>query len=163
MAADSNMVVSVAIADEVRGELFLRYQIAHSEYRAEVQLGWERQKFFLTLAVAISTGVMLDLGGGDYGLAATALQLSTTIAFAGSLISTRSHKRYKAAIQQVQKIEDALLITDVQTTGGQRTNRGAVRGEWFSVGTVISFVFAMIVLFNVAATITLARSPSGIQ
>jgi hypothetical protein len=131
-----------------RHELLERYKIAHAEYRAEVAIGWDRQKLCLTLSAALTGAVAV---AATRPLAARlTLVAAALIAIAGVLLGVRSHARYRATREQLRAIEDALGISDVQTTGGQREARGAARFERFRVVDVLAMVFVLIAAIDVA-------------
>jgi len=130
-----------------RAELFERYKLAHAEYRAEVALGWDRQKLFLVLPATL-TALVSSLA--THRLAAqVALGTAALVALAGALVVFRSHGRYRATRASLQALEDALGITDLQTTGGQREARGSMRLEAFRVVDVLLAVFLLIALLDV--------------
>lgn len=134
-----------------RKELLERYKLAHAEYRAEVALGWDRQKLFLTinpaLTALLSSQVHVGIG------ARLALGAAALVALAGLLIVRRSHTRYRATYATLAALEDQLGITDLQTTGGQREARGSLRLENFRVVDVISALFAVLAALDLALAV----------
>jgi len=124
-----------------RAELLERLKLAHAEYRAEVALGWDRQKLFLTLNPALTAG--LTLSGGHSLALRLAYTLAAFVALCGALIVLRSHRRYQAARATLQAIEDQLGLEDLQTTGGQRAARGGPRLERFRIVDVVAITFVM--------------------
>lgn len=130
-----------------RQELLERLKLAHAEYRAEVALGWDRQKLFLTLNPLLTAGLAAsDVHTPAARLAAGAAAL---VAIAGMLIVLRSHGRYQAARAALLQLEDALDLQDLQTTGGQRELRAGLRLEKFRVVDVIVTVFALLAAVDV--------------
>lgn len=130
------------MTDDERKELLERLKLAHAEYRAEVALGWDRQKLFLTLNPVLTAGL---LASGAHTLAARyACVLAALIALAGALVVRRSHGRYRAARAALQRLEDQLGLEDLQTTGGQREARGGLRLERFRVVDVLVGVFLLL-------------------
>lgn len=126
--------------------LIERYRIAYAEYRAEVSLGWERQKLFLTLNPALTA----FLSSTPSGLTRCVTLLATAgIALAGALIVRRSHTRYQAARGALLALEDALGFQDLQTTGGQRAARGNPHSERFRIVDVIAIVFLLLAAIDV--------------
>jgi hypothetical protein len=134
-----------------RKELIERWKLAHAEYRAEVALGWDRQKLFLTVNPAL-TALMASSAhtgiGARLGLVAAALT-----ALAGVLVVRRSHGRYRATRTALQSLEDALGIQDLQTTGGQREARGEPRLERFRVVDVVAGLFLTLAALDIALAV----------
>jgi hypothetical protein len=126
---------------EEETKLFERYKLAFAEYRAEVSLGWERQRLFLTLNPTLTAIIPLM---GKHKLAATfALVVASAVSIAGAFIVSRSHDRYRAARTTLQSIESQLKIEDFQTTGGMREERGLMRLERYKVSTVVIIVLLL--------------------
>jgi hypothetical protein len=125
-----------------------RYKTAYAEYRAEVALGWDRQKLFLTLPAGL-TALVSSIGSHRVA-AQIALVASALVALAGALIVRRSHGRYRAARATLLAIETELGVQDLQTTGGQREARGGLRLERFRVVDVLVGVFCLIAALDVA-------------
>lgn len=108
-----------------------RWKLAHAEYRAEVALGWDRQKLFLTLSPTLTVGAVLA-GLAERGTthahrlaAQLAFMVAALVALAGTLVVYRSHTRYRAARATLLKLEAELGISDQRTTGGQREAQDA--------------------------------------
>jgi hypothetical protein len=136
------------MSTENRPELLERYKLAYAEYRAEVALGWDRQKLFLTLP---STITALTSALATHRLAAqAALLCAVLLSLTGMLVVWRSHGRYRATRQAMQALEDRLGIEDLQTTGGQREARGLMRLEAFRIVDVLIVVFAIIGALDLA-------------
>lgn len=136
---------------ESRAEAVERLKLAHAEYRAEVALGWDRQKLFLTLNPAL-TAALVASGAHSIGNQ-LAFGAAALIALSSTFIVLRSHKRYQATRAVVQRLEDALGFADLQTTGGQRAERGLPRLERFRIVDVIAFVFVMLAIVDVALAV----------
>lgn len=131
-----------------RAELLERLRLAHAEYRAEVALGWDRQRLFLTLNPVLTAGLAAT---GAHTLAARlACGVAAIVALAGALVVLRSHGRYRAARAALQAREDALGYEDLQTTGGQREARGGLRLERFRVVDLLVAVFVALAAVDVA-------------
>lgn len=136
---------------EARRELIERYKLAHAEYRAEVALGWDRQKFFLSLNPALTTliaAVVRTSSAARLALAAAALT-----ALAGTAIVRRSHGRYRATRATLFAVEDLLGIQDFQTTGGQRAARELPRLERYRIGDIVAAVFVLNALLDIALAV----------
>ncbi len=129
-------------------DLFKRYSIAYQEYRAEVTLGWDRMKTFLTInptftvLLAMNDKVTLPVRLAAIGAA--------SIALAGALIVHRSHKRYKATQGPLQQLQRDLGIEDILTTGGQREAVGLARLEQYRIADVVTWVFVLIAALDLA-------------
>lgn len=139
------------VADE-RSERFERYKLAHAEYRAEVALGWDRQKLFLTLNPAVTA--LVGVAAQSHALVARAAFVAAALtALAGALVVRRSHTRYQAARAVLQRLEDELGISDLQTTGGMRAAREMPRLERFRVIDVVVGVFVLYALLDLLAAL----------
>ena len=130
-----------------------RYKLAHAEYRAEVALGWDRQKLFLGLPASLTA--LVSLAHADRLAAVFALVCSALVSAAGTFVVLRSHGRYQATRAVVQRLEDELGFADLQTTGGQRHARGLPRLERFRVVDIVVVVFAAVALLDVALAVQL--------
>jgi hypothetical protein len=131
-----------------RRELLERYKIAYAEYRAEVTLGNERQKLFVTLnpvIAALSSSARIELATAALALAAGASVL-------GILLVGRSHGRY-------QRTRDVLLglarelgwEADWQTTGGMREAQGSPRWEGPRVTSAVKALLGLYAAFDLVA------------
>ena len=129
-----------------------RWKVAHAEYRAEVALGWDRMKLFVTLNPVLTAGIVAS--DARPHTARLALVAAAAVALAGTLIVRRSHSRYQATRAVVLRLEDELGFADLQTTGGQRAAREGPRLEWFRVVDVLAFVFVGIAVLDVALAVT---------
>lgn len=138
-----------------RVELFERWQLAHAEYRAEVALGWDRQKLFLTLSPTLTAGIASLADHGAHAHAAQlAFMVAALVALAGTLVVYRSHTRYRAARATLLRLETELGFEDLQTTGGQREARAGLRLEKFRIVDVLVVVFLLIAALDVALAVT---------
>lgn len=139
------------VTPDERKELLERLKLAHAEYRAEVALGWDRQKLFLTLNPVLTAGLLAN--GAHTLTARCACVLAALIALAGALVVRRSHGRYRAARAALQRLEDQLGLEDLQTTGGQREARGGLRLERFRVVDVLVGVFLLLAGLDLALAV----------
>jgi hypothetical protein len=140
--------------DQPRSELFERYKLAYAEYRAEVTLGNERQKLFVTLNPAVAA--LSSSAGKPVAIAALALAMAASLV--GITLVWRSHGRY----QQTRNVLLDLARTlgcedDWQTTGGMREARNQPRLEGPRVVTSISWLLAFYALFDLVAIYFLTR------
>jgi hypothetical protein len=132
-----------------RNELIERYKIAYAEYRAEVALGHERQKLFITLnpAVAALSAVGRPVTALVFGLAALASLIGIVLVY-------RSHGRYRQARDVLMALAIELGCSqDWQTTGGMREARGEPRFEGPRVVTAIALLLFLYACFDVAAIV----------
>jgi hypothetical protein len=130
-----------------RDELTERYSIAHSEYRQEVLLGWDRMKTFLIINPSFT--VILALKDGTTLPMRLAFAAAACIALAGVFVVNRSHSRFRATMVTVNYLEKQLGIEDIQTTGGQRERLGMLRMERYRIVDVVTVVFVVIAVIDV--------------
>jgi hypothetical protein len=135
--------------------LLERYKIAVAEYRAEVSLGTERQRLFVTLNPAIAA--LASPAGRVVVL--LALGLAALASLVGQLLVARSHARYRQTRHVLLDLARQLgCESDWQTTGGMREAQGDDRGEGVRVTTVIRFLLIAYALFDVVAIAALLWS-----
>jgi hypothetical protein len=139
-----------------RRELLERWKLAHAEYRAEVALGWDRQKLFMTLNPVLTAGLAAAAPPAPELPIVLGFGLAACVALAGMLIVLRSHSRYRATRATLQRLEDLLGFEDLQTTGGQREARGLLRLELFRVVDVIAAVFLLFALLDIVLAVLAA-------
>jgi len=137
---------------DARKEVIERWKLAHAEYRAEVALGWDRQKLFLTLNPVLTAG--LAIGGSPKLATQLGFGVAACVALAACLVVRRSHGRYRAARAVLQRLEDQLGFEDLATTGGQRAARGGPRLELFRIVDVLVGVFLLIALVDIVLAIS---------
>lgn len=108
-----------------RDTLLKAYSEHAAEYRLEVQMGWDRMKFFLTLNVALLAALT---GLGGRGLVAAAGYLAGALAsLLGAHIVTKTHGYYRNARSAFKAIERELgLGTDF----GMATTPGMLGAPW---------------------------------
>jgi hypothetical protein len=117
-----------------RDEHLALYKTAIEEYRFEVNLGWERQKFFIGLNVLLLAGLAgfakLGAAGHLNWMLALAFVMSAISSFLGAFVVLRSHRYYTSARTHFQRIEKLLgFDTDelaLVTTPGMREGHDAV-------------------------------------
>ena len=133
-----------------RAELLGLYKTAIEEYRFEVSLGWERQKFFVGLNVSLlaaSAGfAKLGADGGYDALLAVALFAIAATAVVGIFIIRKSHLYYRNTRAHFQWIEERLgyVARDLalQTTPGMKEGHNV----WPRLGRVRTVVLTIAVL-----------------
>lgn len=138
---------------EDRKEQIELYKLAVGEYRAEVSLGWDRQKLFLTLNPVLTA--FIPLVGSRSGTATRlAFVAAALIALCGVLVVRRSHGRYRAAYGLVRQYEQRLGIEGLQTTGGMREAKGLLRLERYRIVDVLVVIFVMIAALDLVMALT---------
>lgn len=130
-----------------RSELMELYRLTHAEYRAEVALGWDRQKFFLMLNPTL-LAIVGVLGTREHFAAQVALASAAAVSIAGVLVVRRSHGRYRATRTQLDVLANALGVPGVETTGGQREAHGKPRAEGFRIVTVATMVLVLFAVLD---------------
>jgi hypothetical protein len=116
-----------------RAELLGLHKTAIEEYRFEVNLGWDRQKFFVGLNVSLLAALagFAKLGGeqAHNGPLICALFADAATAVVGILVVQKSHLYYQNARDHFQRIERRLgyVTTDLalQTTSGMKEGHDA--------------------------------------
>lgn len=116
-------------------DLLALHQLAHAEHRAEVQLGWERQRFFLGVnAVLLTAGSAISAASPVAAL--PVLALGAVLSIIGALIVARSHGRTRRTRDELDAAARRAGIVGPETTGGQRVRQGKERGEGYRVVTL---------------------------
>lgn len=130
--------------------LLERYKIAYAEYRAEVSLGNERQKLFVTLNPAVAA---LSVATREPIALTAALVLAACASVVGIVLVSRSHGRYQQTRHVLLALAKQLSCeSDWQTTGGMREERGEPRYESrLKVTTAVKALLAVYALFDVVA------------
>lgn len=139
-----------------RSELMELYKLGHAEYRAEVSLGWERQKLFLTLNPTL-LAIVGALGAQEPHAAQAALAAAAAVSVAGMFVVVRSHGRYRATRAQLDVLAGELSVPGLETTGGMRQAQGKPRAEGFRVVTVVVTVLALFVLLDLILVVLWLR------
>lgn len=136
-----------------RHEAILKaYEIAHTDHRAEVALGWERQRFFLTLNPAILV-VAGGISSDSKYAAIAALAVGAVLSAVGALVVGRSHGRARRTRDQLDAAAKRVGVDGPETTGGQRALHGKPRAERFRVVTLIIAALAINGLLDAALAI----------
>jgi hypothetical protein len=130
-----------------RSELYEQYKIVFAEYRAEVTLGWERQKLFITLNPSLTS--IIAVFSKNVVATRVALSVAAMVAVCGAFVVWRAHERYRATYRSLAHVENLLNIERIQTTGGQRLARGYLRLERFKVASVIIGLLLLIAMLDV--------------
>lgn len=117
-------------------DLLALHQLAHAEHRAEVQLGWERQRFFLGVnAVLLTAGSAISAASPAAAL--PVLALGAVLSLVGTLVVTRSHGRTRRTRDELDQAARRAGVEGPGTTGGQRVLAGRARGEGYRVVTLV--------------------------
>jgi hypothetical protein len=137
-----------------RDALMKAYELAHADHRAEVSLGWERQKFFLSLNPAI----LITAGGiaARFHLAAVAaLGVGTVLSIVGALTVARSHGRTRRTRDTLDACAHRVGVEGPEVTGGQRALHGKPRKERFRVVTLMIIALAINALLDAGLAVYL--------
>jgi hypothetical protein len=129
-----------------------RYKLAYAEYRAEVALGSERQRLFVTLNPAVAA----LSSSASKPIAVAALALAAAASLVGLVLVWRSHGRYRQARGVLLAIAGELgCESDWQTTGGMRQARGEPRFEGPPIVDALSALFVLYVFCDVVAIVAI--------
>lgn len=127
-----------------RETLLKAYSEHAAEYRLEVQIGWDRMKFFLTLNVALLAALA---GFGRHGLAAAIGYFAGTLtSLLGAHIVLKTHRYYRAARDAFKAVEADLGLTD---RFSMATTPGMFGAPWLhslritTAGVIVLVVFAL--------------------
>lgn len=95
-----------------RGELCRLYEIAIQEYRFQVNLNWDRTKFFFTLnsALVAAAAALIKLGGSatSYFFIALLFGIGALTSWIGKKTTQRGHDYYRNTRWKKTVIEDQL-------------------------------------------------------
>jgi hypothetical protein len=121
-----------------------------AEYRLEVQMGWDRLRFFLTLNVALLAALQ---GFGGKGLVAAAGYLAGAwTSLLGAHVVLKTHGYYVNAREAFKRIERELSLDAL----GMATTPGMLGAPWLhslritTAGVIVLLVF---VAFDVALAV----------
>lgn len=127
----------------------VRYQLAHAEMRAEVELGWQRAQLF----IALNPIVLVLAVDAEPLLAKLSIVTAAVVSMAGVLVLDASHERYRAT--RAVLLELALELhaeADWKTTGGMREFGGRPRGEGPRITTIVQMLLWAYVVLDILAT-----------
>lgn len=117
-------------------DLLALHQLAHAEHRAEVELCWSRQRFFVGMnAALLVAGSAISTASPLAAL--PVLGLGAVLALVGALVVARSHGRTRRTRDELDQAARRAGVTGPATTGGQRERLGKERGEGFRVVTLV--------------------------
>lgn len=130
-----------------RAEFLVCYQLAHAEYRAEVDLGWRRASLFVVLGmVGPALACLRDLGRDAWPACAA----SAAACIAGLLLVRLAHARYRSTREHLRMLEQQLRLgVGMSTTGGMREAQGKPRAERYRAVTVLSVLLALLAVLNI--------------
>jgi hypothetical protein len=117
-------------------DLAAQLEHARADHRAEVQLGWERQRFFVGVnALLLVAGSAL--GSWSPVAALPVLAFSAVLSLVGALVVARSHGRTRRTRDALNAAARRAGVEGPAITGGQRVLRGEARGEGYRVVTLV--------------------------
>ncbi len=129
--------------EEPKYEALLKsYELAHADHRAEVSLGWELQKFFLSVnpAILVTAGALSTVS--TLGAIAV-LGVGTVTAFVGALAVARAHGRTRRTRNWLRARASAIGLEGPEITGGQQELKGKPRSERFRIVTLMVSALAI--------------------
>lgn len=129
-----------------RPELLQLYEVAIAEYRFNVQLSWDRLKFFVGLNLALIAA--LGFGPSSVPIAVGYLAGAITSAL-GALVVRKAHGYYQATRRHFQALERDLGLGAL----GLSTTPGMIGGSALHRLRIVdacSIVLGMLVLFDLA-------------
>lgn len=131
--------------------LLKAYEQHAAEYRMEVQMGWDRMKFFLTLNVALLAALS---GLGGKGPAAAAGYFAGALAsLLGAHVVLKTHRYYVNARDAFKGVERALGLS---ADFGMATTPGMLGEPWLhslKITTAGVIVLGVFVVFDVALAV----------
>jgi len=130
--------------------LLKAYSEHAAEYRMEVQMGWSRLQFFLTLNVALLAALS---GFGGHGVVAAAGYLAGALtSLLGAHVVLKTHRYYVAAREAFRQIERELGLDAF----GMATTPGMLGAPWLhtlKITTAGVIVLGAFVAFDVALAV----------
>lgn len=142
------------MADPQHDALLKAYELAHQDHRAEVQLGWERQRFFVGLnpALLVTAGALTAL---SKPAAIAALGVGTVLSLVGALVVARSHGRARHTRDGLEAAARRIGLEGPEVTGGQRALHGKPRAERFRVVTLVIVGLVVHAMFDAGLAVYL--------
>jgi hypothetical protein len=130
--------------------LIVAYEQHAAEYRMEVQMGWDRMKFFLTINVALLAALS---GFGGKGIVAAAGYAAGALTSAlGAHVVLKTHRYYVNAREAFKAIERELGLDAF----GMATTPGMLGAPWLhtlKITTAGVIVLLTFVAFDVALAV----------
>jgi hypothetical protein len=120
----------------VHPDLAMLYQLARADHRAEVALGWSRQRFFVGVNAALLAAGCAIASWSPLA-ALPVLGLGAVLALVGALVVARSHGRARRTRDELDQAARRAGVAGPQVTGGQRALHGKPRREAYRVVTVV--------------------------
>jgi len=118
------------------------YQEHAAEYRLEVQMGWDRLKFFLSLNVALLAALSAFKGNGP--MAAAGYAAGALSSLLGAHVVRKTHGYYQNARNAFQAVERELGLTPF----AMATTPGMLGAPWLhslritTAGVIVLLTFA---------------------
>lgn len=123
-------------------DLLALLEHARADHRAEVELGWERQRFFVGMNAALLVAGSA-IGSWSPQAALPVLALGAVLSLVGALIAMRSHGRVRRTRDALDQVARRAGVEGPEVTGGQRALHGKARGEGYRVVALV--VVALVV------------------
>jgi hypothetical protein len=160
-----------ANAGDRRRELWHLYEIAIDEYRFQVQLNWDRTKFFFTLnsAIVAAAAALIKLGESETSYFYIALLFGTgaLTSWMGKKTARRGHEYYRNTRWKKTVIEDRLGLHHplkdyeefttlaIASTRGQQEHQRilhgpASKGDRLRSGSITHGVVWIFIAFTIA-------------
>jgi hypothetical protein len=141
----------------VHPDLATLYQLAHAEHRAEVALGWARQRFFLAVnAALLAAGSAISAASPTAAL--PVLAFGAVLSLVGALVVARSHGRSRRTRGELDAAARRAGVEGPAITGGQRVLQGKARGERYRVVTLVVVALGVCGAMDACIAIRAARA-----
>lgn len=139
-----------------RSELMKVYETHAAEYRLQVQLGWDRLKFFVTLNVALLAALS---GFAQSRVAAAGYVAGVVASLLGAHVVRKTHEYYRNARDAFLAVERALGITEAGH--GMSTTPGMAGASWTHKLRVTDAGVIVLVVLAVLDVVLAVRSFVG--
>lgn len=141
----------------VHPDLFHLLELAHADHRAEVALGWSRQRFFVAVnAALLAAGSAIATSSPTMAL--PVLVLGVVLSLVGALVVAWSHGRTRRTRDELDAMARRAGVEGPGITGGQRVLRGEARGERYRVVTLVVVALVVNGMVDTCIAIRAARA-----
>ncbi len=147
--------MTATVPHRPREELFDLYKVRIEEYHFQVNLNWERTRYFLALNVGIvglATGLLrIGVEGRGQWLVAGLFGFGVIAGILSLAAHTRQHGYYRRSRDSFRVIEDELDLPEehrLGTTPGMRRERGLRR--LMTVTNAINVLLGLLAALNAA-------------
>lgn len=138
-------------------DLLALLEHARADHRAEVELGWSRQRFFLGVNAALLTAGCA-LASWSPTAALPVLTFGAVLALVGALVVARSHGRSRRTRDELDAAARRAGVTGPAVTGGQRVRQGKSRGEGYRAVTLVVVALGVCGALDLAAAAFLCKA-----